>query len=91
MKPTRRQLVQMLGALGLAQTPIGKAAPPASPAASTQDLKSCLAMQRRDLDASQLEAVRQSFQRNLEQFQAVRDLELDDAVPPAPIFRPRQR
>lgn len=91
MKPTRRQVVQMLGALGVAQRPAATAAAPAQVALSTQDLKGCLAIQGRDLDASQTEAVRQSLQRNLEQFQAVRDLEIDDAVPLAVIFRPRER
>lgn len=91
MRPTRRQVVQMLGALGVAQSPIATAAAPAQLALSARDLTGCLAIQGRDLDESQAEAVRQSLQRNLGQFQAVRELDIGDAVPPVVIFRPRQR
>jgi hypothetical protein len=91
MRPTRRQVVQMLGALGVIHSPIGTAAAPAQIALSAQDLKGSLAIQGRDLDASQSTPVRLALQQNLQQFQAVRDLDIADAVPPALIFRPRQR
>jgi hypothetical protein len=91
MRPTRRQVVQMLGALGVVQSPVGIAAAPAQVALSARDLKGSLTIQGRDLDESQTEAVRLALQRNLRQFQAVRDLDIADGVPPALIFRPRQR
>jgi hypothetical protein len=50
-----------------------------------------LAIQGRELDESQSEAIRQSLRRNRDQFNAVRELDIADAVPPALIFRPRQR
>lgn len=81
----------MLGALGLVQSPVGIAAAPAQFALSARDLQGCLTIQGRDLGEPQTEAVRQSLQRNLQQFQAVRALDIGDAVPPALIFRPRQR
>ena len=90
MNPTRRQIVQMLGALGIAQSPIATPAA-AQPALSARDLKGSLAIQGRDLDEPEAEVVRQALQRNLEQFRAVRALDIADAVPPALIFRPRQR
>ena len=80
-------MVQMLGALGVAQSPLGTA--PQSPL-SGRDLQGCLAIQGRDPDASRTEVLRQSLARTLEQFQPVRDLEIDDTIPPALIFRPRQ-
>lgn len=91
MKPTRRQVVQMLGALGVAHSQPGTAAAPAQLVVSAQDMKGCLAVQRRDLDESQAEAVRQALRQNLEQFQAVREVDLGDEVWPAVIFRPRPR
>ena len=91
MRPTRRQVVQMLGALGVVQSRVGIAAAPAQFSLSAQDLKGSLTIQGRELDQSQTEAVRQALQRNLQQFQAVRDLDIADAVPPAVIFRPWQR
>lgn len=91
MKPTRRQVVQMLGALGVAQTSGATAAAPAQLALSVRDLQGCSAIQGKVLDESRAEAVRQSLQRNLEQFQAVRNLDIGDAVPPALTFRPRHR
>ena len=91
MRPTRRQVVQMLGALGVLQTPVWIAATPAQVTLSARDLQGSLTIQGRDLDTSHTEAVRLSLQRNLEQFQAVRDLDIGDAVAPAVIFRPRLR
>lgn len=81
----------MLGALGVVHSPVGIAARPEQSTVSARDLDSCLTIQGRALDQSRMEAVRQSLQRNRQQFQAVRDLDIADAVPPAPIFRPRQR
>ena len=91
MRPTRRQVVQMLGALGVVQSPVGSTAAPAQVPLSARDLKGCLTIQGRDLDESQTDTVRRALERTLQQFQAVRDLDITDAVPPALIFRPRQR
>ena len=88
----------MLGALGVLRTPFQAEESPARTTAesaqfalSPQDLKGCLAIQGRDLDDAQTQSVRQALQRNLQQFQAVRDLDIADAVSPALIFRPRRR
>ena len=91
MRLTRRRLVQVLAALGLGH--VSSATPSAQGGApfSTQDLKGSLAIHGRALDDVQIEVIRRPLQRHLEQFRAVRNLEIDDAIAPVLIFDVRQR
>jgi hypothetical protein len=91
MKPTRREVVQMLGAFSVAQSAAGTPAESPRRTPSAQDLKACLAIQRRELDPLLVESVPQALQRSLGQFQPVRDLDISDAIQPMLIFRPRSR
>lgn len=87
MEPTRRQVVRMLGALGLNSAATTELMAQA-PTPGVDALKCALAIQGRDLSQEQLDVIRRALQRNLEQFQAVRDLEIDDRIAPLVIFSP---
>jgi hypothetical protein len=86
MEPTRRQVVQMLAALGLSPTALAQQS---KRAIVPDDLKGALAIQGRALPDDDIEVIRLALQWSLDRFQGVRDLEIDDAVAPAVIFVPR--
>jgi hypothetical protein len=88
MEPTRRQVVQLLAALGLSRPAFAQQP---KRAIGTDDLKGALAIQGRPLPADDIEVIRRALQLNLDRFQRVRDLEIDDAVAPAVIFVPRSQ
>jgi hypothetical protein len=88
MEPTRRQIVQLLVALGVS--------PAALPQDSrlrigTSDVKGALTIQGRPLSDDDVEVVRRALQWNLDRFQPVRDLAVGDGVAPAVAFAPRSR
>jgi hypothetical protein len=60
-------------------------------AVSADAVKSVLAIQGRSLPDEEVEMIRRALQWNLDRFQRVRALELDDAVAPAVMFVPRRR
>lgn len=86
MEPTRRQVVQMLAALGLSRTALAQQS---KRAIGPDDLKGALAIQGRALPDDDIEVIRLALQWSLDRFQAVRDLDIDDAVAPAVMFVPR--
>ncbi len=88
MEPTRRQVVQLLAALGLSRSAFAQQS---KRAIGTDDLKGALAIQGRALPADDIEVIRRALQLSLDRFQRVRDLEIDDAVAPAVIFVPRSQ
>jgi hypothetical protein len=88
MEPTRREVVQMLVALGVAPTALAQ---PSIGAIGAGDVKGALAIQGRPLADDDVEVVRRALQWSLDRFQPVRDLEIDDAVVPAVTFVPRSR
>ena len=88
MESTRREVVQMLVALGVS--------PAALPQGSkltigTSDLKGALTIQGRPLSDDDVEVVRRALQWSLDRFQPVRDLDVGDAVAPAVMFVPGSR
>jgi hypothetical protein len=89
MEPTRRQVVQMLAALGLTGTAIAELAAQARQALGSSDVKGALALQGREMADDDLEVIRRALQRSLDQFEGVRNVEIDDSVAPATIFNPR--
>jgi hypothetical protein len=91
MEPTRRQVVQLLVALGVSGAAATDLAAQAANTVSLEDMKGALAIQRRDLQARQMALVQRALQRSLDEFQRVRELDIDDSVALPVIFRPGRR
>jgi hypothetical protein len=53
-------------------------------------LKNANALIDQDFNDQRIEVIRTALQRNLDQFQMVRDLEIDDAIEPALTFDPER-
>lgn len=87
----RRRLLQLLASAGI----IGPAAvdllsqPRRS--ISADALRNASAILGEQFSDERLAVIETALQRNLDQFQIVRDLEIDDLVEPAPMFDPRRR
>ena len=88
---SRRQLLRLLAALGITGPAALQVAAQARKKVSPQALKAATAIIEHDFDDDRLELVSRALQRNLEQFQSIRDLELDDLLEPAIMFVPRGR
>jgi len=87
---SRRRLIQLLAAAGLAGPAAVDVAAQARRQLSAADLERASAVLDRDFDDRRLEVIRTALQRNLDEFQLVRDLELADRLEPAPIFDPER-
>ena len=85
MSPSRRDALQLLAALGVSGA-AGVHASPQNPAALTGCASELGAP---PLPPDQLEIARRALRRNLDAFDAVRRLEIDDAVVPAVTFAAR--
>ncbi len=87
----RRRLLQLLAAAGVtgpaAIDLIAQARKPISP----DILRGASAVLGEEFSDERLKVIDTALQRNLDQFQIVRDLEVDDLVEPAPIFTARRR
>jgi hypothetical protein len=81
----RRHVLQILTALGFGGAFAADLAAQAMPAVNAATLQSAAG----GFDATRLEIAGRAVQRNLDQLQVVRELELDDAVEPATVFRAR--
>ncbi|MEO5894144.1 MAG: hypothetical protein ABIS06_00405 [Vicinamibacterales bacterium] len=88
MEPTRRQVVQLLVSLGAAGAVTTDLSGQAPNTLSLEDVKGALAIQRRDLQAQEMALVQRALQRSLDEFQRVRELDINDAVALPVIFRP---
>ena len=88
---SRRKMLQLLAAIGIT----GPAAAEAMAQArggrqlTPEMLKTANALIDQQFSDERLRVVTTALQRNLDQFQIIRDLEIDDSVEPAPIFNPR--
>lgn len=82
---TRRQLLQLLAAAGIA-APATADLLAAAPKISTDILRNAETILGEHFTDERLEVIDRALQRNLDQFQMVRDLVIDDLVEPAPIF-----
>jgi hypothetical protein len=85
----RRHVLQILTALGFSGGLAADLAAQAVPAVSATTLQSAASLLAGSFDAARLDVAGRAVQRNLDQLQVVRDLELDDAVEPAMVFRAR--
>lgn len=84
----RRAVLQILGALGFAGVAAADLAAQARPAVSTAALREAASLLGGSFDSARLAVAERAVQRNLEQLQVVRELVLDDAIEPAPVFAP---
>lgn len=86
---TRRQLLQVLAAMGITGPAALQVVAQAKKKVSPETLKTAAALIDQDFSDERLQVISPALQRNLDQFQIVRDLEIDDSVEPAPIFMAR--
>ncbi len=82
---TRRRLLQTLAGAGVA-APLAADLLAQPPSISTDILRKAETVLGGHYSDERLEVINKALQRNLEQFQGVRDLVVDDLVEPAPIF-----
>lgn len=90
-KVTRRQMLQLLAALGITGPAALEIAAQSKKQITPEVLKTANALIDQDFDDERLKVITTALQRNLDQFQIVRDLEIDDTVEPAPIFMAKVR
>jgi hypothetical protein len=83
---TRRHMLQILAALGVSAPVAAQIAAQSAPVVSEEALRSAATLLDGHFDQPRLAVARAALQRNLDQFQAVRDLEIPDAVEPPTIF-----
>lgn len=83
---TRRHMLQILTALGISAPLAAEIAAQSAPVVSDEALRSAATLLGGSFDQPRLAVARAALQRNLDQFQAVRDLEIADAVEPPTIF-----
>ena len=86
----RRHVLQILTALGFSGAVASDLAAQATPAVSAATLQSAATLLGGGFDAARLDVAGRAVQRNLDQMQVVRELDLDDAVEPPTLFRVRR-
>lgn len=86
----RRAVLHILAALGFGATAAADLAAQARPAVTGAALQQAALLLDGRFDAARLGVAERAVQRNLEHLAVVRELVLDDAVEPAPIFAPRR-
>jgi len=89
---TRRKILQILASAGITgPAAIQLAAQIRRNEISPEILKTANALIDQEFSEERLRVVATALQRNLEQFELVRTLEIDDSVEPAPIFNAAAR
>jgi hypothetical protein len=84
---SRRHMLQLLASMGITgPAALEIVAQTKSRQLSPQILKSANAIVDQEFTDERLQIINAALQRNLDQFQIVRDLVIDDSVEPAPIF-----
>ena len=91
MEPTRRQLVQMLATMSLGASAIAELSAQAGQKLTSADLNGALAVQGREMPEAEKAVVQRALQQTLEDFQRVRDFDVDDAFGLPVVFRPANR
>lgn len=87
---TRRRLLHALATIGITGPLALELAAQSRSEISQEVLRRAAQILGEEFTAERLAVVEKALQRNLDQFQIVRDLAIDDSVEPAPIFRPGQ-
>ena len=88
---TRRRILQLLAAAGVTGPAAIDLLAQARRSVSTENLRQASAILGETFTDERLAVIQTALQRNLDQFQIVRDLEIDDLVEPAPMFDSRRR
>ncbi len=88
---SRRRLLQALAAVGITGPAAVELIAQARKPVSVDSLRNAAAVLGEEFSDERLKVIETALQRNLDQFQMVRDLEIDDLVEPAPIFNARRR
>jgi len=88
---SRRRLLRALAAAGITGPAAVDLIAQARRPISADVLRSASAVLGEDFSDERLRAIEAALRRNLDQFQIVRDLEIDDLVEPAPVFSARRR
>ena len=87
MKPvSRRRMLQALAAAGITGPLAVELMAQSRTAISADTLRRASAIVGEEFSAARLAAIEKALQRNLDQFQVVRDLVVGDLVEPAPVF-----
>jgi hypothetical protein len=86
----RRHVLQILAALGFGGAAAAELAAQATPTVTGATLQNAATLLAGDFDAARLGVAGRAVQRNLDQMQVVRELDLDDAVEPSTIFIARR-
>jgi hypothetical protein len=87
---SRRHVIQILTALGMSASLAAELAAQTAPAVSDEALRAAAALLSGGFDQQRLQVARTALQRNLDQHQIVRDLDIPDEVEPPTIFAPRR-
>lgn len=87
MESTRREVIQLLAALGVSASALPLLASQLPERLTREHLERALAIQGADLPPDRLEIVRRALQQNLDELARVRALDIDDTVAPAVLFR----
>jgi hypothetical protein len=88
---SRRHMLQALAAVGITGPAAMDLIAQARGSISSENLRQASAILGETFTADRLTVIQAALQRNLDQFQIVRDLEIDDLVEPALAFDPRRR
>jgi hypothetical protein len=88
---SRRRLLQMLAAIGITGPAAVQLAGQARTTLTVENVRSADALLNQSFSDDRYPVIERALQRNLDQFQAVRDLKIDDLIEPAPIFLARGR
>jgi hypothetical protein len=87
---SRRDVLQILAALGFSGAAADRLAAAAAPVVSPDMLRGAASLLAGGFDDARLRVAQAAVQRNLDQLQVVRDLDLPDAIEPAVQFRARR-
>lgn len=87
---SRRHILQILTALGFTGATADALAAGAAPTVSPAALQGAASLLAGAFDDRRLQVAQAAVQRNLDQLQVVRDLELPDGVEPAVVFQARR-
>lgn len=88
---SRRRLLQMLAAIGITGPAAVQLAGQARTTLTVENVRNADALLNQSFSDDRYPVIERALQRNLDQFQAVRDLKIDDLIEPAPIFLARGR
>ena len=88
---SRRHALQILAAVGITGTAALDVLAQTGKEVSLDTLRTAAALIDQDLNEEQLEIISKAIQKNIDQFETFRSLEIDDMIEPAPIFTAKGR